>query len=64
MIDLEQVEILVMGSAVDSQRACVTRMARRVQEAQRELSDAARDLEAMEDQLQQMRMAALRRGPR
>lgn len=58
----EQIEILMLDSAADSQRLCVARMKRRVEQANAELNAAWRDLEAMETKLQYMRDSALLKG--
>jgi hypothetical protein len=44
----EQMEILMLDSAIESQRLCVARMKRRREQAQIELEQAWTDLEAMD----------------
>lgn len=58
----EQMEILMLDSAIESQRLCVARMKRRREQAQIELEQAWTDLEAMETKIQYMRDAMLRKG--
>ena len=58
----EQIEILMLDSAVDSQKQCVARMKRREEAAAAERSMAEWDLENMLTKLQYMRDAMLRKG--
>lgn len=58
----EQIEILMLDSAVDSQKQCVARMKRREEAARVERVRAEDDLHNMQAKLQYMRDALLRRG--
>ena len=58
----EQIEILILDSAIDSQKQCVARMKRREEAAKAERSMAEWDLENMLTKLQYMREALLRKG--
>lgn len=58
----EQLEILMLDSAVDSQKLCVARMRRREAEAVAERMTAEDDLHNMQAKLQYMRESLLRRG--
>ena len=58
----EQIEILMLDSAVDSQKQCVARMKRREAEAVAERIQAEDDLHNMQAKLQYMRESILRKG--
>ena len=62
MMTPEQIEILMLDSAVDSQRMCVARMKRREVIAIAERIRAEDDLHNMKAKLQYMRESLLRKG--
>ena len=62
MMTSEQIEILMLDSAVDSQRMCVARMKRREVIAIAERAQAEDDLRDMQAKLQYMRESLLLKG--
>lgn len=58
----EQLDILILDSAVDSQKMCIARMKRREAAAIAERQQAEDDLHNMQARLQYMREALLRKG--
>lgn len=58
----EQIEILMLDSAIDSQKQCVARMKRRMIQAEDEWAASEDILRDMQARLQYMRDAMLRNG--
>ena len=58
----EQIEILMLDSAIDSQRMCVARMKRRMIQAEDEWAASDDILRDMQAKLQYMRDSLLRKG--
>ena len=58
----EQIEILIMDSAIDSQKQCVARMKRRRDQAETDWAIAHDDLHNMQCKLQYMRESLLLKG--
>ena len=58
----EQIEILMLDSAVDSQKQCVARMKRRMIQAEDEWAVSDDILRGMQAKLQYMRESLLRKG--
>ena len=58
----EQIEILMLDSAIDSQKLCVARMKRRMLYAEEEWAASDDILKDMQAKLQYMRESLLRKG--
>lgn len=56
-----EIELLILENAADSQRQFIARCKRRVQDAERELTQAWKDLQEMETRIGLMRDTYLRR---